>query len=157
MKCPKCQAKLQFFEPGYAKVNANEGDAAPLAGHTSCWRCGYYKDLDCEPIAKMTKEMIQKVQQPLSKKIIEGSEVKGIITEIVKKNYASLAQLSARGNTWKEITNKYDTMYPEHAPFNPIVLRTAFHRAKASKTANAINKGARADKKSYTRKADNHA
>ena len=46
MNCPKCKAKLMTMEAGYASAKGEHGDAAPIAGHVTCWRCGYYKDIE---------------------------------------------------------------------------------------------------------------
>lgn len=151
-KCPKCQAKLIFMEAGYAKVKADSGDAAPICGHVTCWRCGYYKDVDATPVVSLTEEMVAKEKQPLVNKVIQGSVVIGLVREAVRKHFMLIAQNLRQGYTWGEIAKKINELEPG-LNVSSQSLNNAYNRIKYQKTNNASCKAARADKKPYTKKS----
>lgn len=152
MQCPKCKAKVAYYEAGYAKVKAEGGDAAPIAGHVTCWRCGYYKDVDATPVVALTEEMVAKEKQPLKNKLIVGSTVVGLVREAVRKHYALIAQNLRHGYTWGEIAKKINELEPG-LNVSSQSLNNAYNRIKYQKTNNANVKAAGADKKPYTKKS----
>lgn len=151
VKCPKCQAKMTFYEAGYGKAKADDGDAAPICGHVSCWRCGYYKDIE-EQVMPMEKEMIMKVQQPLPNKTIVGPTVHGEIKAFVHKEWKLISSMRKDKYNWDAIYAAVNSKAPSNITLTRQALINAYHRINGSKKSNAQFKSARANKNQYTRK-----
>jgi len=151
MNCPKCKAKLMTMEAGYASAKGEHGDAAPIAGHVTCWRCGYYKDIE-EQVMPMEKEMIMKVQQPLPNKTITGPTVHGEIKALVHKEWKLISDMRKDKYDWDAIYAAVNSKAPSNITLTRQALINAYHRINGSKKSNLEFKSARANKSQYARK-----
>jgi len=111
-KCPKCKSALRYESTGYATSRAREGHAVPVAGHYSCWCCGYYKEAEEPAVQEITVEMKNVTNYP---KAIRAIGEFGWLRQIVEEEMPKITRLKAHNWSWARIYKDLATKYPEIA------------------------------------------